>query len=45
MQAQISKAVLSQALLFMSKEQFEHWALAIMIFAARLSADHRKAVI
>jgi len=45
MQAQISKAVLSQALLFMSKEQFEHWALAIMIFAARLSADHRRAVI
>jgi len=37
MQAQITKAVLSQALLFMSKEQFEHWALAIMIFAARLS--------
>lgn len=41
MQAQISKAVLSQALLFMSKEQFEHWAFAIMIFAARLSADRR----
>ena len=37
MQAQITKAVLSQALLFMSKEQFEHWALAIMIFAAQLS--------
>ncbi|KAF8623653.1 hypothetical protein AX17_007352 [Amanita inopinata Kibby_2008] len=31
MQAQITKAVLSQALLFMSKEQFEHWALAIMM--------------
>ncbi|PPR02615.1 hypothetical protein CVT24_002186 [Panaeolus cyanescens] len=36
MQAQIIKAVLSQALLFMSKEQFEHWALAIMIFLARM---------
>lgn len=45
MEAQITKAVLSQSLLFMSKEQFEHWALAIMIYAARLSADHRKAVI
>jgi hypothetical protein len=40
MQAQITKAVLSQALLFMSKEQFEHWALAIMIFASRLSSQH-----
>ncbi|KIM40541.1 hypothetical protein M413DRAFT_445983 [Hebeloma cylindrosporum] len=39
MQAQITKAVLSQALLFMSKEQFEHWALAIMIFATRLSSQ------
>ncbi|KAF9466641.1 adenine nucleotide transporter [Collybia nuda] len=38
MQAQITKAVLSQALLFMSKEQFEHWALEIMIFIARISA-------
>lgn len=37
MKAQIIKAVLSQALLFMSKEQFEHWALAIMIFATRFS--------
>jgi hypothetical protein len=37
MQAQITKAVLSQALLFMSKDQFEHWALAIMILAARFS--------
>jgi hypothetical protein len=36
MAAQITKAVLSQALLFMSKEQFEQWALAIMIFFARL---------
>jgi len=40
MQAQITKAVLSQALLFMSKEQFEHWTIAIMIFAARLSARY-----
>lgn len=38
MEAQITKAVLSQALLFMSKEQFEHWALAIMILFARFSA-------
>ncbi|KAF8071806.1 mitochondrial carrier domain-containing protein [Lyophyllum atratum] len=38
MQAQITKAVLSQALLFMSKEQFEHWALGIMIMAARVTA-------
>jgi len=38
MQAQITKAVLSQALLFMSKEQFEHWALAIMILIARLQS-------
>ncbi|KAJ7928878.1 mitochondrial carrier domain-containing protein [Mycena leptocephala] len=37
MAAQIIKAVLSQALLFMSKEQFEQWALAIMVFFARLS--------
>ncbi|KAF5339286.1 hypothetical protein D9758_013334 [Tetrapyrgos nigripes] len=38
MQAQIIKAVLSQALLFMSKEQFERWALVIMIAFARLSS-------
>jgi len=38
MQAQIIKAVLSQGVLFMSKEQFEHWALLIMVFVARLSA-------
>ncbi|KAJ7067138.1 mitochondrial carrier domain-containing protein [Mycena amicta] len=36
MGAQITKAVLSQALLFMSKEQFEQWALAIMILWARV---------
>ncbi|KDR78975.1 hypothetical protein GALMADRAFT_244689 [Galerina marginata CBS 339.88] len=41
MEAQITKAVLSQALLFMSKEQFEHWALAIMVFIARLSANRQ----
>ncbi|PFH53154.1 hypothetical protein AMATHDRAFT_55617 [Amanita thiersii Skay4041] len=35
MQAQIIKAVLSQALLFMSKEQFEQWALAIIVLASR----------
>jgi len=39
MQEQITKAILSQALLFMSKEQFEHLAIAIMIFAARLSSQ------
>ncbi|THU84187.1 mitochondrial carrier [Dendrothele bispora CBS 962.96] len=38
MQAQIIKAVLSQALLFMSKEQFERWTLAIMILAARVAS-------
>ncbi|KAJ7773465.1 mitochondrial carrier domain-containing protein [Mycena metata] len=36
MSAQITKAVLSQALLFMSKEQFEQWALSLMILFARL---------
>jgi len=36
MGAQITKAVLSQALLFMSKDQFEHWALAIMVLLYRL---------
>ena len=30
MGAQITKAVLSQALLFMSKDQFEQYTLAIM---------------
>ncbi|KAF7773383.1 hypothetical protein Agabi119p4_5550 [Agaricus bisporus var. burnettii] len=37
MQAQIVKAVLSQGVLFMSKEQFEHWAILILLFTARLS--------
>ncbi|RXW16323.1 hypothetical protein EST38_g9528 [Candolleomyces aberdarensis] len=41
MQAQITKAVISQALLFMSKEQFEHWALGIMILIARIQARSR----
>ncbi|ETW83400.1 mitochondrial carrier protein [Heterobasidion irregulare TC 32-1] len=36
MGAQITKAVLSQALLFMSKEKFEHWALAIMLLFYKL---------
>ncbi|OBZ62667.1 Peroxisomal adenine nucleotide transporter 1 [Grifola frondosa] len=36
MSAQITKAVISQALLFMSKDQFEHWALAIMVILYRL---------
>ncbi|KAF8339584.1 mitochondrial carrier domain-containing protein [Cantharellus anzutake] len=38
MNAQITKAVLSQALLFMSKDQFERYALAIMIVWSKLSA-------
>jgi len=37
MSAQITKAVLSQALLFMSKEQFELWAVKIMMLLARMS--------
>jgi adenine nucleotide transporter 17 len=37
MQAQITKAVLSQALLFMSKEQFEQWALRMIAISARFS--------
>ncbi|THH15559.1 hypothetical protein EW146_g4931 [Bondarzewia mesenterica] len=36
MSAQITKAVISQALLFMSKEKFEHWALAIMLLFYKL---------
>ncbi|TFK49930.1 mitochondrial carrier [Heliocybe sulcata] len=39
MSAQITKAVLSQALLFMSKDQFEQWALAIMVFLYRLTSS------
>jgi len=41
MQAQITKAVLSQALLFMSKEQFETWALVIMTLFAKLVSRRR----
>ncbi|TDL25820.1 mitochondrial carrier [Rickenella mellea] len=37
MGAQITKAVLSQALLFMSKDQFEQYALTIMIVYHRLT--------
>ncbi|KAG6332312.1 hypothetical protein ID866_6776 [Astraeus odoratus] len=36
MSAQIIKAVLSQALLFVSKEQFERWALVILHLFAKL---------
>lgn len=36
MGAQITKAVISQALLFMSKEKFEHWALAIIVLFWKL---------
>ncbi|KAE9405205.1 mitochondrial carrier [Gymnopus androsaceus JB14] len=36
MQAQIIKAVLSQALLFMSKEQFEKWTLALIVLIAQM---------
>ncbi|KAL1724414.1 mitochondrial carrier domain-containing protein [Schizophyllum commune] len=35
MQSQITKAVLSQALLFLTKEQFERWALAIILLISR----------
>lgn len=39
MSAQIIKAVLSQALLFVSKEQFERWALTLMLLFAKLRAS------
>jgi len=39
MGAQILKAVLSQGVLFMSKEQFEQYALAIMVLYYRLGAS------
>jgi solute carrier family 25 (peroxisomal adenine nucleotide transporter), member 17 len=39
MGAQILKAVLSQGVLFMSKEQFEQYALAIIVLYHRLSAS------
>jgi adenine nucleotide transporter 17 len=41
MGAQILKAVLSQGVLFMSKEQFEQYALAIVVLFYRLSASWR----
>lgn len=34
MEAQIMKAVISQALLFMSKEQFEQWTLGLVALLA-----------
>ncbi|QRV89567.1 mitochondrial carrier protein [Ceratobasidium sp. AG-Ba] len=40
MGAQITKAVLSQALLFMLKDQFERYALLIMIFIRKFRAAH-----
>ncbi|KAJ3554712.1 hypothetical protein NM688_g2959 [Phlebia brevispora] len=36
MGAQITKAVISQVLLFLSKEQFERWALAIIVLIWRI---------
>ncbi|KAI0077076.1 mitochondrial carrier [Panus rudis PR-1116 ss-1] len=36
MEAQITKAVISQALLFLSKEQFEQWTLMFMVLLWRL---------
>ncbi len=36
MDAQLVKAVLTQALLFMSKDQFEHFTLALMAVLYRL---------
>jgi len=39
MSAQIVKAVLSQALLFVSKEQFERWALTLMILLSKLRSS------
>ncbi|TRM64334.1 mitochondrial carrier domain-containing protein [Schizophyllum amplum] len=36
MQSQITKAVLSQALLFLTKEQFEKWAVAIILLLSGL---------
>ena len=41
MGAQVLKAVLAQGVLFMSKERFEHWALAIMVLWWKM--QHRKA--
>lgn len=41
MQAQIIKAVLSQALLFMSKDQFEKYAFALMLVYGRMTGTTR----
>ncbi|KAG8736590.1 ADP/ATP carrier protein [Ceratobasidium sp. 428] len=41
MGAQITKAVLSQALLFMLKDQFERYALMIMLFIRKLRSGQR----
>jgi solute carrier family 25 (peroxisomal adenine nucleotide transporter), member 17 len=41
MQAQIIKAVLSQALLFMSKEQFERWTLALIVLLAQMRSKSK----
>ena len=41
MGAQITKAVLSQALLFMLKDQFERYALLIMLLVRKFQASHR----
>ncbi len=38
MQAQIIKAVLSQALLFMSKDQFEKYTFVLMLVWNRITA-------
>ena len=38
MQAQIIKAVLSQALLFMSKDQFEKYAFVLMLLYSRITS-------
>ncbi|EIM91363.1 mitochondrial carrier [Stereum hirsutum FP-91666 SS1] len=40
MGAQITKAVLSQAILFMSREKLEHWALAIMVLWWKVKHGH-----
>lgn len=39
MSAQIIKAVLSQALLFMLKDQFERYALVIMLLVRKFRAS------
>ena len=43
MGAQVLKAVLCQALLFVSKEQFEQYALAIMVMQQRMRQTRVKA--